>query len=93
MDRKRCFSPDTLPNFLTPSERRRTKQNKLERRCGLAHCRISWLEQGRAVPTLKTLERIADALEIPIHRLLLQDQERVHDRRLPVDSGKQGSGR
>ena len=25
MDRKRCFSPNTLPNFPTPSERRRTK--------------------------------------------------------------------
>ena len=60
---------------------------------GLARCRISWLEHGRAVPTLETLERIADALEIPVHRLLLEDQPPAHDRRLPVDSGKQGSSR
>lgn len=45
-------------------------QADLERRCGLARCRISWLEHGRAVPTLQTLERIADALEIPAYRLL-----------------------
>jgi transcriptional regulator with XRE-family HTH domain len=67
-------------------------QTDLEQRCGLARCRISWLEHGRAVPTLETLERIADALEIPMHRLLLEDQERAHERRLPVDSGRQGSG-
>jgi hypothetical protein len=30
-----------------------------------------------AIPTLDTLERIADALEIPIHRLLLEDGESV----------------
>jgi transcriptional regulator with XRE-family HTH domain len=45
-------------------------QADLERRCGLARCRISWLEHGRAVPTIQTLERIADALEIPAYRLL-----------------------
>ena len=48
-------------------------QADLEKRCGLARCRISWLEHGRAIPTLETLERIADALEIPVHRLLLED--------------------
>jgi transcriptional regulator with XRE-family HTH domain len=46
----------------------------LERRCGLARCRISWLENGRAIPTIETLARIADALEIPAYRLL-QDVE------------------
>ena len=45
-------------------------QADLERRCGLARCRISWLEHGRAVPTIETLEKIADALEIPVYRLL-----------------------
>ena len=50
-------------------------QADLERRCGLARCRISWLEHGRAVPTLETLERIADALEIPAYRLLYDGDE------------------
>jgi transcriptional regulator with XRE-family HTH domain len=49
---------------------RKFSQADLERRCGLARCRISWLEHGRAVPTIQTLERIADALEIPAYRLL-----------------------
>jgi transcriptional regulator with XRE-family HTH domain len=46
-------------------------QADLERRCGLARCRISWLEHGRAIPTVETLARVADALEIPAYRLLM----------------------
>lgn len=49
---------------------RNFSQADLERRCGLARCRISWLEHGRAIPTIETLEKIADALEIPVYRLL-----------------------
>ena len=56
-------------------------QADLERRCGLARCRISWLEHGRALPTIKTLERLADALEIPAYRLLYDGDE-------PVQTGK-----
>jgi transcriptional regulator with XRE-family HTH domain len=72
---------------------RNLSQADLERRCGLARCRISWLEHGRAIPTIETLERIADALEIPVHRLLLEDQGHARESSLPVDSRKQGSGR
>jgi transcriptional regulator with XRE-family HTH domain len=50
-------------------------QADLERRSGLARCRISWLEHGRAVPTIQTLERIAEALEIPAYRLLYDGDE------------------
>ena len=52
-------------------------QADLERRSGLARCRISWLEHGRAVPTIETLEIIADALEIPVYRLLYDGDESV----------------
>src|SRR5580692_8690802 len=49
---------------------RNLSQADLERRTGLARCRLSWLENGRAVPTIETLEKISDALEIPVYRLL-----------------------
>jgi transcriptional regulator with XRE-family HTH domain len=62
----------------------KNSQADLERRCGLARCRISWLEHGRAVPTLETLQRIVDALEIFVHRLLLEDQQHTQERRLPA---------
>src|SRR6266446_4847649 len=49
---------------------RNLSQADLERRTGIPRCRISWLEHGRAVPTIETLEKISDALEIPVYRLL-----------------------
>jgi transcriptional regulator with XRE-family HTH domain len=60
-------------------------QADLERRCGLARCRISWLEHGRAVPTIETLERIAEALGIPAYRLLCDGDDSAQSARV---SGK-----
>lgn len=54
---------------------RNLSQADLERRTGLARCRISWLEHGRAIPTIETLEKISDALEIPIYQLLYDGDE------------------
>ena len=56
---------------------RNLSQADLERRTGLARCRLSWLENGRAVPTIETLEKISDALEIPLYRLLYDGNESV----------------
>jgi transcriptional regulator with XRE-family HTH domain len=50
-------------------------QADLEKRCGLPRCRISWLEHGKAVPTLATLERLADGLGIPVYRLLMEEEK------------------
>ena len=50
-------------------------QADLERRCGLPRCRISWLGHGKAVPTLETLEKIADGLGIPVHVLLMEERD------------------
>jgi transcriptional regulator with XRE-family HTH domain len=47
---------------------RNLSQADIERRVGLPRCRISWLELGRATPTLETLERLAEALDVPIER-------------------------
>jgi len=68
-------------------------QADLERRCGLARCRISWLEHGRAVPTLETLERIADALEIPVHQLLSNGDERTQGSKASGKIATSGSRR
>jgi transcriptional regulator with XRE-family HTH domain len=68
-------------------------QADLERRCGLARCRISWLEHGRAVPTIETLERIADALEIPVHRLLYEGDEPAQLANMPSKFTTNGRGR
>src|SRR6266481_894709 len=56
-------------------EARGFSQADLEERCGLPRCRISWLENGRVVPTIETLEKLCGALEIPLYQLF-RDVER-----------------
>src|SRR3984885_4698348 len=72
---------------------RNLSQADLERRCGLARCRISWLEHGRAVPTIETLERIADALEIPVYRLFRDGDESVQAANASSKSATNGNTR
>lgn len=49
-------------------------QADIERRTGFPRCRISWLENGRAIPTIETLEKLSDALGIPVYRLLCEGE-------------------
>jgi transcriptional regulator with XRE-family HTH domain len=62
---------------------RNLSQADMERRTGVPRCRISWLENGRAVPTIETLEKIADALEIPLCRLLSEGNEPAQAAKMP----------
>jgi transcriptional regulator with XRE-family HTH domain len=72
---------------------RNLSQADLERRTGLARCRISWLEHGRAVPTIETLERIADALEIPAYRLLYDGDDPAQSAKVSGEISTNGSSR
>ncbi len=54
---------------------RNLSQADLERRTGFPRCRISYLENERAVPTIETLEKLSDALEIPLYQLLYDLRE------------------
>ena len=46
-------------------------QRDLERTTGLFSCYISRVEHGRTVPSLETLERFAEGLNVPLYRLFL----------------------
>jgi transcriptional regulator with XRE-family HTH domain len=72
---------------------RNLSQADVERRCGLPRCRLSWLENGRAIPTLETLEKISDALEIPLYRLF--EENEAHDEIVvtATDTRRKGSRR
>jgi transcriptional regulator with XRE-family HTH domain len=72
---------------------RNMSQADLERRTGLARCRISWLENGRAIPTIATLERISDALEIPVYRLLCEAGEPAQATNASAKTATNGSAR
>jgi transcriptional regulator with XRE-family HTH domain len=47
----------------------------LEMETGLRKGLIARLEDGRAVPTLETLDILADALDVPVHRFFYDDGE------------------
>jgi transcriptional regulator with XRE-family HTH domain len=61
---------DVAARIKAERKARNLSQADLERRTGFPRCRISYLENGRAVPTIETLEKLSDALEIPLYQLL-----------------------
>lgn len=50
-------------------EDRGFSQSDMEKRTGLLRAYISRVENGHTVPSLETLERLANALEVPLYQL------------------------
>jgi transcriptional regulator with XRE-family HTH domain len=50
---------------------RRLTQEDMRKRTGMLRPHISRLENGHTAPSVKTLERIARALEVPINKIFL----------------------
>jgi transcriptional regulator with XRE-family HTH domain len=48
---------------------KKLSQGDIEKRNGLLRCYISRVENGHTVPAIETLEKLARALEIPMHQL------------------------
>jgi|SRR5208283_307093 len=55
-------------------ESKKLSQGDIENRSGLLRCYISRVENGHTVPALETLEKIAQALEVPIYQLFYQEE-------------------
>jgi transcriptional regulator with XRE-family HTH domain len=72
---------------------RNLSQADLERRTGFPRCRISYLENGRAVPTIETLEKLSDALEIPLYQLLYDGSQPTQSIGTPEAGALNGNGR
>lgn len=51
-------------------EAKKLSQGDLETRTGLLRCYTSRVENGHTVPSVETLEKYAQALEIPLYALL-----------------------
>ena len=47
----------------------------MEKRTGLFRCYISRVENGHTIPSIKTLEKFAGALMVPMYQLLYQGEE------------------
>lgn len=56
-------------------EEKNLSQGDIEKRTGLLRCYISRVENGHTVPSIETLERLAQALEIPLYQLFYEGEE------------------
>jgi transcriptional regulator with XRE-family HTH domain len=63
-------------------EAQNLSQGDIQERTGLFRCYLSRLENGRTVPSIETLEKLARALDVPLHQLFIADE--VPARRLRV---------
>jgi len=59
--------------------RRSLSQRQLAGRMQVPRTYISKIENARAVPTLSSLQRLADALEVPLTELLADRRDLAHD--------------
>jgi transcriptional regulator with XRE-family HTH domain len=50
-------------------EHKNLSQGDIEKRTGLLRCYISRVENGHTVPAVETLEKLAQAFEIPLYQL------------------------
>jgi len=60
-------------------------QGDIEKRTGLLRCYISRVENGHTVPSVDTLERLAQALQVPMYRLFTDD-EHVKKPNIPAEA-------
>src|ERR1700691_4298900 len=56
-------------------EQKKLSQGDIEKRTGLLRVYISRVENGHTVPAIETLEKMARALEIPMHQLFYDGEE------------------
>src|SRR5205823_9590745 len=56
-------------------EQKGLSQRDVEERSGLLKCYISRVENGYKLPSLRTLERFASALEVSLYRLFYDGEE------------------
>jgi transcriptional regulator with XRE-family HTH domain len=56
-------------------ERKQLSQVELAVRAGLVRSFISGIENGYIVPSVETMEKIAQVLEIPLHKLFYDGDE------------------
>ena len=59
----------------TLREQKNLSQGDIEKRTGLLRCYISRVENGHTVPAVETLEKMAQALEVPLYQIFYDGAE------------------
>ena len=58
-------------------QKKNLSQGDIERRTGLLRCYISRVENGYTIPAIETLERLAQALQIPLYQLFYEGNQPI----------------
>lgn len=66
-------------------KQKKITQEKLSELIGVDNGYISKLEVGQNFPSLKTLEKIADVLEVDLYKLFLYTQEKDKDLKIEIN--------
>src|ERR1700722_13483125 len=56
-------------------EEKNMSQGEIQKRTGLLRCQISRVVDGRTVPGIETLEKMARALDVPLYRLFYDGEK------------------
>jgi transcriptional regulator with XRE-family HTH domain len=56
-------------------EQKNLSQGDIEKRTGLLRCYISRIENGHTVPAIETLEKMAQAMEVPLYQLFYDGED------------------
>jgi transcriptional regulator with XRE-family HTH domain len=65
-------------------ERKLMSQGDVQKSTGLLRCYISRVENGHTVPSVETLEKLAQALDVPMYRLFT-DEAHVKMPNIPAE--------
>ena len=67
----------------TLREQKHLSQGDIEKRTGLLRCYISRVENGHTIPSLETLEKMANALQVPLYQLFYDGERPLKLGNLP----------
>jgi transcriptional regulator with XRE-family HTH domain len=56
-------------------EEKDMSQGEIQKKTGLLRCHISRVENGRTIPGIETLEKMARALDVPLYRLFYDGEK------------------
>jgi transcriptional regulator with XRE-family HTH domain len=66
---------DVGTRLRTIREQKQMSQGEIEKRTGLLRCYLSRVENGHTIPSIDTLKKLADALELPLYALLYDGEK------------------
>lgn len=66
---------DVGSRLRTIREQKQMSQGEIEKRTGLLRCYLSRVENGHTMPSIDTLKKLADALELPLYALLYDGEK------------------